>query len=75
VELVAVGPSANVAGSKVLAYGCGDAYLVAIREEIALVVSDAPKFDYNIRQFRAVARVRCEMMDPTWFATLALAAA
>jgi len=75
VELVSVAPAVNAAGNKVLAFGCGDAYLVAVRAEISLVVSDAAKFDYYIRQFRAVARVRCEMMDPSWFSTLKLSAA
>ena len=75
VELVSVAPAVNAAGNKVMAFGCGDAYLVALRAEISLAVSDTPKFDYNVRQFRAISRVRCQMMDPTWFATLKLAAA
>ncbi|HOC57898.1 MAG TPA: phage major capsid protein [Verrucomicrobiota bacterium] len=73
VTLVASAPSATAAGSKVIAYGCGDAYLVALREELKLVVSDEVKFDCNIRQFRATARVFCGMLDASWFSTLALA--
>ena len=74
VTLVARAPSANGAGQKVVAFGSGDAYLVAVRDEIAVQVSEAPKFDYNMRQIRATMRAYCRMLDATWFATLATAA-
>ncbi len=75
ITLVAAGPSANTAGAKVLAFGCGDGYLVAFRDTIHLAVSDGVKFDFSVLQFRATCRVYCAMMRPSWFATLALAAA
>jgi HK97 family phage major capsid protein len=75
VTLVGAAPSTNAAGEKILAFGCGDAALVAIRRDIGVMISDGVRFDYNVRQFRAVMRVFCQVLEPTWFSVLKLAAA
>jgi HK97 family phage major capsid protein len=75
VTLVTGAPSANAVGSKVIAFGAGEAYLVAIRSEMTVLASDVPKFNYNIRQFRGITRVRCQMLNASWFSTLKLAVA
>lgn len=75
VTLTTGAPSANVAGAKVICLGSGEAYLVAMLHELQVHASDIPKFDFFVRQFRGIVRVRCEMMEPTWFSTLKLAAA
>ncbi|MCX6923411.1 MAG: phage major capsid protein [Verrucomicrobia bacterium] len=67
-------PSTDAAGNKVLAFGGPDAYLVAIAQEISVLVSDGPRYDFNVRQFRATTRVWAQVLDASWFATLKLAA-
>lgn len=74
VTLTLGAPSANTAGSKILAFGEGSAYLVAIRQDIQVMISDAVKFDHDLRLVRAILRVKTKMMQPAWFSTLKLAA-
>ncbi len=75
ISLTSAAPSTDAAGSKVFAFGCGDAFVVAIRKEFEVQVSEGSKFDYNVAQFRAITRAHCLMGAATWFSVLKTAAA
>jgi HK97 family phage major capsid protein len=72
---VAAAPSTNTAGSKVLAFGDGNAYAVGIRKAFALVGSDHCRFDYYSHVVLALSRAHGQMIRPAGFTLLALAAA
>lgn len=73
ITITAAAPSTDSAGEKVLCFGCGAGYLVAIHRNISLLVTEAPRFDFNNRLYRSVLRAYCGLLDATWFATLKLA--
>lgn len=73
VTWAAQAPSAVTPGSKVAAFGAGDAYLVGIREDLEIGNSDTAKWNQVIRQIRAISRARCDMRESTGWATLKLA--
>ena len=70
----AAAPSTDAAGAKVAAFGRGDAYAVALRQDFEIASSAGAKFDQNLWLFRAIARARCIMRDATSLAVLKLAA-
>lgn len=75
ITLTVAAPGENAAGAKVLLCGCGQGYSVAVAPELSLQVSDSNQFDFNCRMIRAVMKVHCQMLEPTFFAVLQLAAA
>lgn len=75
VTWAAAAPSTDAASSKVAAFGRGDAFSVALRQDFEVVSSAASnKWVQNIWRIRAIARARCLMRDATSLATLKLAA-
>jgi HK97 family phage major capsid protein len=67
-------PSADQAGAKIAAFGCGAyAYAVALRQDFEIRSSAEAKWDQNLWLFRAIARARCLMRDATSLAVLKLA--
>jgi len=67
-------PAVNTAGSKIAAFGTPDAFLVALREEVAVDASRYSRFNSLNYQFRAYARCFAETREATGLATLTLAA-
>jgi HK97 family phage major capsid protein len=74
VTWTAQAPSATAAGSKIAAFGYGESYLVALRQELAIAASPHPGFNVATKQIRAYARAFCQTREPSGLATLALAA-
>lgn len=73
VTWTAAAPSADEAGAKIAAFGRGDAYTVALRQDFEIRSSAEAKWDQNLWLFRAIARARCIMRDATSLAVMKLA--
>jgi HK97 family phage major capsid protein len=73
VNWTAQAPSTDGPGQKVAAFGHGDSYLVAMREEFELQSSPNPRWNTLEDQYRAVSRVFCETREATGLATLSTA--
>ena len=75
VTWTAAAPAVNAAGQLVAAFGRGDAYTVALRQEFEITRGGVKGFSQNLSLIRAIARARCQMRDATSFALLKTAAA
>ena len=65
-------PSTDGPGQKVAAFGHGDSYLVAMREEFELQSSHHAAWNTLQDQYRACGRVFCETREATGLATLTI---
>lgn len=75
VSLVSAAPSTDAAGEIVLAFGCGQGYAVAMRDDFVVSWSaSGPGFDKHLSYLKCATRVRCEMLNPDYFALLRLKA-
>lgn len=67
-------PSANVAGTKVAAFGDPQGYVVGLRQDIEFATSDHVGFETDERAFRAIARAAGKMRRADAISVLTLAA-
>jgi HK97 family phage major capsid protein len=74
VTWTAQAPALDQGGQKVAAFGEPSSYLVALREEMEIMSSDAAGFSQALREVRAIMRGECQTREATGFATLKLAA-
>ncbi|HWD21073.1 MAG TPA: phage major capsid protein [Verrucomicrobiae bacterium] len=73
VTWTAQAPAANQPGAKIAAFGDGESYLVAVRQELAIAASPHSGFNVATKQLRAYARAVCLTREASGLATLALA--
>jgi HK97 family phage major capsid protein len=66
-------PAISTAGSTIAAFGHGPSYLVGIREELEVILSDGTGFQFNEQFFRALSRGLCQTRQSTGLVKLALA--
>ncbi|HEX4119977.1 MAG TPA: phage major capsid protein [Verrucomicrobiae bacterium] len=66
-------PANNAAGQKIAAFGHGPSYMVAMREELEVMLGDsATGFATNEQTFRALGRGFCQTRQASGLVTLAL---
>jgi HK97 family phage major capsid protein len=75
VSWVAQAPATNAAGAAIAVFGHGPSYLVGIREELEVVLSDSLGFASNQQSFRALSRGLCQTRAASGLSKLALAQA
>lgn len=75
VTLVPSAPSTNAAGNKVMAFGAGDSYAVALRNFFKFEASDHHKWNELKRTFRAVGSAQGKLRKADGLAILKTAAA
>jgi len=73
VNWAAAAPSTDGASQLVAAFGHGDSYLVAMREEFGLQTSHHARWNTLEDSYRATGRVYCETREATGLATLTTA--
>jgi HK97 family phage major capsid protein len=67
-------PALDQASQKIAAFGEPSSYLVALRQELEIMSSDASGFAQVIRDMRGIMRGMCQTRDASGLATLKLAA-
>ncbi|HEX3720640.1 MAG TPA: phage major capsid protein [Verrucomicrobiae bacterium] len=65
-------PSVDAPGAKIAAFGRGESYMVALRDELEIMMSGFLIFQSSIRYIRALARGYCQTRDSSGLATLSL---